>query len=96
VAVTVAVIVQLPLAGIVPPLAYVTVLPPVVPDLVPVHVPPNVPLESVTPDGNVSTSALVSVATAPLLLLSVIVSVLVPFVLIVGGLNALDTVGAAA
>jgi hypothetical protein len=92
--VTVAVMVQLPLAGIVPPLAYVTVLPPAVPDFVPVQVPPMVAFDSVRPVGKLSTRLLVSVATELLLLLSVIVSVLVPPGAIVEGLKAFVSVGA--
>ena len=93
--VTLAVMVQVPGAppGIVAPDAYVTVLPPATPLLAPVQVPPNVAFASVTPAGNVSTSAALNVAAVALLLVSVIVRTLVPPDTIEAGAKALATVG---
>jgi len=82
--------------GIVAPDAYVTVTPPATPDLVPVQVPPKVAFASVTPAGNVSTKAALKVAAVALLLVSVIVSTLVPPAAMLAGANAFATVGALA
>ena len=83
-----------PPLGIVPPLAYVTVLPPDTAVFVPVHVPPTFGVDATTRfEGSASTNALVSVALVPFVFPRLIVRVLVPLGAIDVGLKDFDTVG---
>ena len=69
-------------------------MPPATPALVPVQVPPKVALANVTPAGKVSTRLALSVAAVALLLVSVMVSTLLPPTPMVAGVKLLATVGA--
>jgi hypothetical protein len=80
-------IVQLLFAGIVPPVAYVTLVAPNAAVTVPVHVPLDAPA-IVTPAGSVLNKLLVNVATDAFGSPSVIVNVLVPPATIDAGANA--------